>query len=199
MADIFVSYPRADQGFVRRLHAALLAQGREAWVDWEDIPPTAQWLETIYAAIDEADAFVFVISRRSVASPVCAGELAHAVDGGKRLIPVLREDVEDELLPASLAPLQWIDARDGVSLENVVHALTTALDTDLEWVRGHTRLLTQAREWEQNNRQRGRLLRRSQLRAAEAWLRAAPAVGDSHPTELQIAFIQTSRRAATAT
>jgi WD40 repeat protein len=197
VADIFVSYSRTDQAFVRDLHAAMLERGREAWVDWEDIPPTAQWMETIFTAIDESDAFVFVISPRALLSRVCAVELAHAVEGGKRLIPLLRHAVEDDQLPESLASLQWIDARDGLSPDVVLDGLLRALDTDLEWVRTHTRLLTQAREWEQSGRQRGRVLRRSQLRAAEAWLSAAPAIGDTHPTELQIAFIQASRRAAT--
>ena len=35
MADVFISYSRRDQAFVRRLHDALVAAGRETWVDWE--------------------------------------------------------------------------------------------------------------------------------------------------------------------
>jgi TIR domain-containing protein len=38
--DVFVSYSRADEAFVRRLDAALRARGKDVWVDWEDIPPT---------------------------------------------------------------------------------------------------------------------------------------------------------------
>ena len=67
MADLFISYSRKDKEFVRALHTALTAQGHSAWVDWEDIPLTADWLKEIYEAIEAADTFVFVISPDSVA------------------------------------------------------------------------------------------------------------------------------------
>ena len=47
MADVFISYSRKDKGFATRLHQALTGRQREAWVDLEDIPPTAEWRETI--------------------------------------------------------------------------------------------------------------------------------------------------------
>jgi hypothetical protein len=62
MADAFISYAREDKAFVQRLHQALVARGRDAWVDWKDIEFTADWWATIQAGIEEADAFVFVIS-----------------------------------------------------------------------------------------------------------------------------------------
>jgi len=37
MTDVFISYARKDQVFVRKLHDALVTQGRDVWVDWEDI------------------------------------------------------------------------------------------------------------------------------------------------------------------
>jgi hypothetical protein len=55
MADVFISYSRKDTDFVRRLHEALGERNRDTWVDWEDIPPTAEWLEEIYSAIESRD------------------------------------------------------------------------------------------------------------------------------------------------
>ena len=52
MADVFVSYLRKDKDFVRQVHDALVQLRREEWVDWEDIPLTAEWLQEIYAGID---------------------------------------------------------------------------------------------------------------------------------------------------
>jgi TIR domain len=49
--QVFISYSRKDKEFVRRLHEALSRRGREAWVDWEDIRPTEEWMQPIYAAI----------------------------------------------------------------------------------------------------------------------------------------------------
>ena len=88
VADVFISYSRRDKEFVSRLHDRLEASGRSTWVDWEGIPPSAEWLREIYAAIEAGDAFLFVISGHSVVSQVCAAEIAHAVKHHKRLIPV---------------------------------------------------------------------------------------------------------------
>jgi len=63
--------------FVHRLQDA--RAGRDAWVDWDRIPPTADWLKEIHAAIDGADAFVFTVSVSSVASRVCLVELERAI------------------------------------------------------------------------------------------------------------------------
>ena len=62
MADVFISYSRRDTDFVRRLHEALNARGRDTWVDWEDIPLTAEWWEEIKTGIEATDSFVFIIS-----------------------------------------------------------------------------------------------------------------------------------------
>ena len=43
MAQVFISYSRKGKDFVQKLGNALAAQTREAWVDWKDIPLTAEW------------------------------------------------------------------------------------------------------------------------------------------------------------
>jgi len=43
VAQVFISYSRKDKDFAPKLRDALAAQKREAWVDWKDIPLTAQW------------------------------------------------------------------------------------------------------------------------------------------------------------
>ena len=87
MGKVFISYSRKDNTFVRRLYDALRERGRKVWVDWEGIPPTDKWLVKIHSAIDEADAFLFVISPDSVSSDVCDIELNHAIKQHKRLVP----------------------------------------------------------------------------------------------------------------
>jgi hypothetical protein len=71
MARVFVSYSRKDVPFVRKLSDAVAAQKREAWVDWKDIPSTAEWLREFFPNIEAADNFIFVISPESVASANC--------------------------------------------------------------------------------------------------------------------------------
>ncbi len=93
MADVFISYSRKDKEFVRQLHEALAAHNRDTWVDWEDIPPTAQWWTEICAGIEAADTFVFVISPDAARSKPCFDELEHATKNNKRIVPLLRHEV----------------------------------------------------------------------------------------------------------
>src|SRR4051794_25974571 len=97
MSDVMISYSRKDKVFVQRLNQALKDTGREVWLDWEDIPPTADWWSEIEAGIDAAHTFVFVVTPNSVRSSVCDQELDHASRNNKRIIPVMREEITEEL------------------------------------------------------------------------------------------------------
>src|SRR5215510_8524017 len=116
MTQVFISYAREDNEFVRRIYDLLVETERDAWVDWEDIPLTADWLEEAYAGIEGANTFIFVISPASVRSGPCTLELEHALQSNKRLIPLLRTEVldpeEQKLMHASLSSHNWIKVRD---------------------------------------------------------------------------------------
>src|SRR5262252_109605 len=103
--EVFISYSRKDKDFVRRLDEALKSRGREAWVDWEDIRPTEEWMQAIYAAIEGADTFVFVLTADSVASVVCRREIAHAVAHNKRMVPIVARDLDVAAVPETLGKL----------------------------------------------------------------------------------------------
>ncbi len=199
MPDVFVSYSRKDKDFVRRLHEALTAQNRDTWVDWEDIPPTADWWKEVCAGIEAANAFVFVISPDSVRSPVCRNEIEHAVANNKRLVPILRREVtsesDREAMHPAISSHNWLFFRETDDFDAAFQALITAMDTDLGHVRQHTRLLVRAREWDSNQRSPGFLLHGEDLQRAEAWL--SQAVG-KHPQPLPLhgAYIAASRAAA---
>jgi len=62
MSDVFISYSRRDIDFVRHLFDQLTARDREPWADWQDIPPTADWLAEIYDGIEAADYLVHQLS-----------------------------------------------------------------------------------------------------------------------------------------
>ncbi len=225
MADVFLSYSRRDSDFVRRLHARLSQDGRDIWVDWEDIPLSADWWKEIREAIEATDTFVFVISPDSLASPICHFEIAHAIDHNKRLVPVLRGLIsEQEMLDAlakrkldqnmlntlagrdmerlardnwqAISRHNWIafDDNSDAAFENSYGKLLKAIDTDLAYVRLHTRLLVRAREWDTRGRSGGFLLSSGELREYADWLRAAESK-DPKPTELQIAYLLSSQQA----
>src|SRR5260370_21720361 len=197
MADVFISYSRKDKDFVRRLDDALKSRGREAWVDWEDIRPTEEFMQAIYGAIEGADTFVFVLTPDSVASVPCGHEIAHAAMHNKRMVPIVAKDVNAETMPEALAKLNWIFCRESDDFEKAIDTLISALDTDRKWVHAHTRLLTRALEWDANKKSNSFVLRGDDLRSAEQWLAQAPTKKEPKPTALQAEYIIASRKAAT--
>lgn len=181
---------------MRRLQQALEARGREPWVDWSDIHPSADWFEEIETAISETGVFVYVLSPDSLDSPVCRQELETAVRYGKRLVPVVCRDVDSESVPHSLARLQWIFMRDNGGFDSGVAAIINALDTDLEWLHFHTELLDRARAWESGGSHPSALLRGAVLKEAESRMAAfsgkEPALSGLHQS-----YLQASRRGET--
>ena len=191
----FISYAREDADFVRRLQEALEERGRGAWVDWKEIPPVDKWLAKIRASIDEADAFVFVISPDSAVSEVCGQELDHAIERHKRLIPLVYREAEASAIRRELSELNFIFAREGDSFELACDRLISALDTDLAWVRSHTRLLVRAVEWDREGRDASFTLRGRDLAFFEEWLAKSPGKKPK-PTALQPNLLA-SRRTVT--
>src|SRR5437016_3655160 len=194
--EVFISYSRKDKEFVGRLDEALKRRDREAWVDWEGIPPGDTWEKTIYGAIEATHTFIFVLTPDSIASEICGKEIAHAAANNKRLVPIVYRDVTAERVPKSLGELNWLFFRDSDDFEEATDTLIRALDTDLKWVHAHTRLLTRAIEWDANGRNNSFVLRGEDLRAAEQWLAQAGTQKERQPTALQTEYIIASRKAS---
>lgn len=196
MTDVFISYSRRDKEFVVVLQDALKAQNRETWIDWKDIPLTADWWAAIQAGIEATNTFVFVITPDSVVSKVCNQEIDHAVKHNKRLVPIVRREGFDmEQVNPALSKHNWLFFREQDDLAAVFVQLIQAIDTDLEYVKAHTRLLVRALEWENKGRNDSFLLRGTDLAAAEQWLASAQ---EPPPTEQQKNYISKSREAEDA-
>jgi WD40 repeat protein len=193
----FVSYAREDQPFVRKLHEALDRRQRDTWVDWEGIFPTEEWMAKIRSAIDSAQAFVFVISPDSVASRVCGEEIDHAAKQNKRIIPIVAKEVKAGSVHPAVAKLNWLRFLESDDFDTQVDALIAAMDLDFDWLRGHTRLLVRAEEWQRRDADGSLLLRGADLRDAERWLLAGDTKAKRVPTPLQTQFIVASRQAET--
>jgi len=192
--DVFVSYSRADRDDVVSLTEGLTARGKRAWVDLEDIPPSAEWMSEIRAAIESADGYLVAISPELARSKVCAEELQHAREAGKRIVPVMVRGTDPETVPDLLAGLNWIDASEPGRLHAALDAVVTALDTDLERVKAHTHLLVRATDWLRGEEDRSLLLRGRELNEAETVL--ADTASEPQATPLQTRFVVTSRKAA---
>ncbi|MDP9133400.1 MAG: TIR domain-containing protein [Actinomycetota bacterium] len=193
--DAFISYSRQDGEFVRALVRALEARGKDVWVDLDDIPKTAVWRSWIDHGIETSKAVVVVLSPSLAASQICGEEIRHAIEHNKRLIPILRTDVEPEQLFPELNAPNWILARNEDDAEAAFEELVQALETDLAWLEVHARLVARSVEWDREERDGSFLLRGDDLKTAQRWL-AARAEHHEQPTELQVAYIRASKRGA---
>lgn len=195
--DVFLSYSRREsKDFVARLAAALEARGKDAWVDLEDIPPASQFMEDLEEGIGGSDAFCFVLSDSAVESEYCRRELAYAVERNKRIIPIAHRRLT-ATPPEPLASHSWIP-QDGLfddDFDASVDELVVAMETDIDWVRGHTKWGQRADGWQRGGHDRGALLRGQELAAAEAWL-AGQADKRPAPTAGHTEFILRSQREA---
>ena len=171
-----------------------MSRGKSCWVDLEDIRPAADWLEAIEAGIDEGLCFAVVIGRPWLDSEVCKQEYDRALSNNKRLIPILRHDVDMATLPDGLRRSNWIMMRDSDDFDVQFERLIEAMETDLAWIERHARLTVRTREWTDGGHDRGALLRGRDLADAEDWFAAQGRHGET-PTAAQGEFIVASRRA----
>jgi adenylate cyclase len=104
MADVFVSYARADKARVAPLVAAIEAKGWSVWWDPE-ITPGQEFDDQIDAEIDAAKAVLVVWTPTSVASRWVRGEAREAAERGK-LVPVRFEQAR---LPMDVRAIHTTD------------------------------------------------------------------------------------------
>jgi len=192
--DTFISYSRRNKEFVSRLWEALIEANLKIWVDWNDIPPAEDWRQEIYRGIEASNNFVFIISSHSIASKVCGEELSHAIEYGKRLIPIVLEDVGYDNVHPELGRINWIFAREEDDFGNALEKLISAIETDITHMRELTYLLVRARKWEVAERNKSYLLQGSELRKAEQLLVERCHVETLQVTSLHREYIQTSHR-----
>ena len=195
MNDVFISYSRKDQAFVRALDEAFRRCDRDPWIDWEDIRKGEEWWQAIQRGIEGADTFVFVLSPDSVASAVCLDEINHAAQHHKRFLPIVyREGFEMGAVHPKISSHNWLFFRETDDFEQAFQDLQTALDTDLAYVRAHTRLLLRALEWQDKDCGSSYLLRGTDLTEAEQWLLEG-ATKEPQPTEAHSQYIAASHAA----
>jgi formylglycine-generating enzyme required for sulfatase activity len=194
---VFISYSRKDEDFAQDLLAGLQVAGFEPYLDMHDIAAGEDWAARLGQLIEAADTVVFVISPDAVASERCAWEVDHTVSLKKPLLPIVWRRVEEAQVPQSLKQLNYIFFDRPLSFGASLQALATALRTDVEWVREHTRIGEAALRWVARGRAEALLLRGDELAAAKAWLGAQPQYAPE-PALLHHEFIKAGEDAETA-
>jgi TPR repeat protein len=199
---VFISYSRDDLGFADQLDAALDLCGFACTLDREGISGGEDWKRRLGGLILDADTVIFVLSPSSARSDVCGWEVQEALRLGKRILPVLSAPLGEARPPAQLESLNYIffynePKAPGAGFGRGLAALVAALNTDLDWLRDHTRYLQRATEWDHGGREISRLLSGSDIATAKAWASRRPK-GAPEPTPLQLDFIRASEEEETA-
>jgi tetratricopeptide (TPR) repeat protein len=211
MGDVFISYSRRDKEFVSRLTGALERAGRQIWIDWEDIARGEDWWNEIQRGIEGADSVLFVITENWLVSEICHKELLHARKQHKRIFPIIRQQIKDDVEKRvkgtwmdsaweqmarenwkELREINWLFFDDEARFETELGVLLQSLDADIPHIKAHTRYHLRALEWESSARNPSYLLTGDDLQFAEGWLKEA-AAKTPIPTEIQGAYITMSR------
>ncbi len=198
---VFISYSRDDLEFADQLCAALEATGFAPTLDRIGISGAADWRETLKGMILKSDTVVFVLSPSSARSEMCAEEVAVADSLAKRIIPVVCQPLLQAPVPKRLQDLNYIffypePKSPGSGFGAGLGKLKEALETDMGWMREHTRYEDRATEWDAGGRVPERLLLGADILQAQKWTTAKPAYAPD-PTALQVAYIDASVKADT--
>jgi hypothetical protein len=122
-----------------------------------------------------------VLSPDAVASERCSWEVERTSKLKKRLLPVVWRPVPEAEVPPRLKRLNYILFDKSHSFAPSLAALATALRTDLDWIREHTRLGEAALRWQDRGRSDALLLRGEELLAAKTWLKIQPQFAPEPP------------------
>jgi hypothetical protein len=188
---VFLSYSRIDAPEVEALSERLKANDVVVLMDVKEILALEEWRQRLEKMIIAADAMIFCLSPSSAGSNACRWEADIAVQFGKRIAPVVIKPLGDATPPEVISRINYLFLIGPAQSD--VRSILSALQTDIGWVREHTRLSELATGWANAGRPRGRLLQGADVRAAETWEKArtetAPAV-----TPLLAEYIRSSRR-----
>ena len=206
MSHIFISYSRRDLDSANNIVTALAEKRLEIWVDWKSIPKGEDWEQEIYHGIEEAEAFLFLISPDLVASEMCNKEITHAVKNGKRILPIFVSKVDKKEVYGITEKFLNKEQKDEINRRNFIFCragmddfskaiedIQTTIQTDYEWVKYHTRLQVKAVEWERKP-DTSRLLRGKELREAEERFAKVGSKIEPSPTKLQRLYLNDSKK-----
>jgi TPR repeat protein len=201
---VFISYSRHDNlYFADQLYAALNACGFECFIDRHGISGGEEWKPRLGNLITGADTVVFVLSPASAGSKICDWEVEEADRLGKRILPVISQPLEGASPPPRLRERNYIffyddrEAAPDSGFGTGLAKLIAALNTNLDWLREHTRYLQHAIEWDRGGRPANRLLSGNDIAEAEAWAARRPK-NAPELTALHLDFIRASEEEAEA-
>lgn len=182
--DVFLIADLSDLDFARRLNNTLQLQGKSVWFEQASQLNAIDMQAAVPEALKSAQNCLFLLSPSFRKNTDCLADLKRAHRLHKRIIGVVDGEIPEKL-PSPLTGCPIVNFQDqGADYASNFGELYRILESDVEHVDFHTRLLVRALEWESAGGDDDFLLRRKELRRAEDWLANAsgkvPAPGQQH-------------------
>ncbi|MEA5463398.1 toll/interleukin-1 receptor domain-containing protein [Leptothoe sp. PORK10 BA2] len=197
MAQVFISYAEEDLTTREIVRYHLLQAGVTVWTNTVDIRLGEDFEVAIQRGLEEADNIVYLISQTSLASDYCQMEIDQALALNKRIIPMLVEPIDLNLLPDSLRKVQFINLMDNQTSIDLAKSLTEllrAIRREAPYHNQHKRLLVRALKWERQKHNPSLLLQRQLQETYFAWAQNAKDRPINGALPLQLAFLEASQQ-----
>jgi hypothetical protein len=107
--QIFISYSRKNARFARDLYNRLAKLGFPLWRDRTEMQGGENWWNQIKEAIDACETTILCMSPDALKSPIVQEEWLYARRNGKRVIPVIADDVDFSSVPRWMQRVDWVD------------------------------------------------------------------------------------------
>lgn len=105
---VFISYSRDDAEWVRKFAEALREQGVDVWLDTWQLHAGDSLPDALEAGLRGSDAIVAILSASNAWRPNTLFELGVALGTGKRLIPIVPEDLDSSFIPFELRSRRYL-------------------------------------------------------------------------------------------
>ena len=130
--NIFICYASTEQDFAQDLDNALRKIGRSSALRWDSVKAHDTPAEDTYGPIMAAETFIFIISAQSVNSELCLKQLKFAESLHKRIVSIVREEVETVKIPHLLVGVPTILYRETDDFRHAFQQLAQAVPTNLK-------------------------------------------------------------------
>ena len=202
MTQVFISYAEEDLTTKEIVRYHLLQAGITVWTNTVDIRMGEDFEVAIQYGLEEADNVVYLISQASLDSDYCQEEIHQALDLSKRVIPMVVEDVNLDLIPETIRKIQFInlefinlaDNQTSIDLKKDMTELLRAIRRDASYHNQHKRLLVRSLKWERQRQNPSLLLQHQMLDTYLAWAKTAEGRTLHGSLPLQLAFLEASQK-----
>ena len=167
--NVFISYSRKDRVIAQEI-ANLVKEKVNIFKDTENILPAEEWKVRLNNLILSSDTVIFLLSPHSVNSKICAWEVATASKYKKRIIPIIIKETKVATIPPLLSDLNYVFAVTEEQFKALSEKLYKIINTDIQWIREHTRLMSIAYYWKEKGKPKELLLGKEELLKAKKWL-----------------------------